>query len=449
MQRRDFLTQVAGAGLAAAQPPAPASRPNFIVIYTDDQGIGDLGCYGAAEMRTPHIDRMAASGIRFTDWHTNSPVCSPSRASVLTGKYPQNAGIPHILTSKPDFQVAGLRKGETTLPGELRKLGYQTAAVGKWHLGSVAESRPRAQGFDEFFGFYSGWIDYYSHRYYTLGGTPVFHDLWRNEEEVFEDNVYQTEMLAREAKAFVSRQTRQKPFFLYLAFGAPHYPMMAPKKYVDRFPATMDRDRRMHAAMVAAIDDSVGELLALLQARGLDRNTVIFYQADNGATREERADHRGRPYRGGSNGRYRGYKGSLWEGGTRVPGLLRWPAGIRPGQVLDGVGMAMDILPTFVKWAGGMAPAGIDGVDLSPMVLDGKPQVHGAVYWDYDGQRAIRKGGWKLMENYRDGLGTPMTKDWWLSNLTEDPGEQRNWIQDRASIVKELRDELAGWKTGG
>ena len=141
-------------------------------------------------------------------WHANSPVCSPSRASVLTGKYPQHAGIPEILFSRPTFDVPGLKAGERTLASELRKLGYRTAAVGKWHLGSAPESRPRAQGFDEFFGFYSGWIDYYSHRYYTLGGQPVFHDLWRNDEEVWEEPAYQTEMLAREANAFLSRQRR-------------------------------------------------------------------------------------------------------------------------------------------------------------------------------------------------------------------------------------------------
>ncbi|MBL8175977.1 MAG: sulfatase-like hydrolase/transferase [Bryobacterales bacterium] len=443
MHRRQFL---AGLAATAAAAQAQQTRPNFIVIYTDDQGIGDLGCYFGRDMKTPHIDALAAGGIRFTDWHTNSPVCSPSRAAVLTGKYPQNAGVPHILTSKPDFNIPGLRKGENTIASELKKLGYRTAAVGKWHLGSAKGSRPMDQGFDEWFGFYSGWTDYYSHRYYTLGGTPLFHDMWRGEKEVFEEPVYQTELLGREAKAFLNRQNDGQPFFLYLAFGAPHYPMMAPRKYLDRFPAEMDRDRREHVAMVAAIDDQIGELMATLKARGFDRNTVIFYQADNGATREERADHLARSYRGGSNGPYRAYKGSLFEGGTRVPGLLRWPAKIKPNQVLGGVGMAMDILPTFVRWAGGTPPAGIDGTDLTPMVLEGKPSVHDAVFWDYDTMRAVRRGPWKLLRNYREGLGTPMVKELWLSNLDEDPGENKNFAASQPVLVKELTALMDAWK---
>lgn len=442
MNRRHFLASLP----AAALPLQAQSKPNFIIIYTDDQGIGDLGCYGGPDVKTPNIDKLAASGIRFTDWHTNSPVCSPSRASVLTGKYPQNAGIPQILTSKPDFNIPGLRKGEKTIATELKKLGYRTAAVGKWHLGSTAESKPRAQGFDEWFGFYSGWTDYYSHRYYTLGGQPLFHDMWRNDEEVFEEPTYQTELLTREAKSFLSRQNAAQPFFLYLAFGAPHYPMMAPRKYVERFPATLDRDRRMHAAMVAAIDDGVGELMEILKARGLDSNTVIFYQADNGATREVRADHLARPYNGGSNGKFRGHKGSLFEGGTRVPGLMRWPARIRPGQVNESVGMAMDILPTFVKWAGGSIPDGVDGVDLSPVILDGKSKVHDAVYWEYDGQRAIRMNEWKLIEGYRASLGQELNPGLWLSNLKEDPEEKRNLADEKSAIARDLRATLQAWK---
>jgi arylsulfatase A-like enzyme len=442
MLRRQFLPTLA----ASALQPQPPAKPNFLIIYTDDQGIGDVGCYGGPDVKTPHIDRLAATGIRFTNWYTNSPVCSPSRASLLTGKYPHNAGIPQILFSKPDFQVPGLRKGENTLPAELKKLGYRTGAAGKWHLGSTPESRPMAQGFDEWFGFYSGWTDYYSHRYYTLGGVPVFHDLWRNEQEVFEEPAYQTEMLAREAKNFLNKQSRTQPFFLYLAFGAPHYPMMAPKKYLDRFPASMDRDRRLHAAMVAAIDDAVGELVQVLQSKGMDQNTVIFFQSDNGATREERADHRGRPYAGGSNLHYRGHKGSLFEGGIRVPGILRWPARIKPNQTSGATGLAMDILPTFVKWAGGKVPEGVDGADLSPVVLEGKSSVHEDVFWEYDGQRAIRNGPWKLIEGYREGLNQALNPGFWLSNLEEDPSEKNDYAMRRPELARELLARLRAHK---
>src|ERR1051326_4919876 len=278
--RREFLrvlsTGAAAASLAAPQNPPPA-KPNFLVIITDDHGIGDVGCYGHAEVRTPNLDRLAGSGVRFTQWYSNAPICSASRAAILTGKYPDRAGVQGALPSEPTWDVPGLRQGETTLPGLLRNLGYHTAAFGKWHLGSAPHSRPLAQGFDEFFGWYSGWLDAYSHRYYQLGGPPgkIFHDLWRNTTEVFEEPAYMTELLGREAQAFLARQTRRLPFLLYLAFGAPHYSMRVPKRYLDRFPADMERDRRMHLAMVAAVDDVIGGLLNQLRQLGLERDTAV------------------------------------------------------------------------------------------------------------------------------------------------------------------------------
>lgn len=440
---------ILGAVTLVTATPAQAAadpRPNFIVIYTDDQGIGDLGCYGAADMKTPHLDRLAASGARFTDWHSNATVCSPSRASLLTGKYPQNAGIPSILYSKPGFDVPGLRQGETTLPGELRRLGYRTAAIGKWHLGSAPASRPRAQGFDEWFGFYSGWIDYYSHRFYTLGGQPVYHDLWRNETEVFDEPAYQTELLGREARAFLARQNTNQPFFLFLAFGAPHYPMMAPQKYLDRFPATMDRDRRLHCAMVAALDDEVGLLVAQLQRQGLDQRTVIFFQSDNGATAEDRSDHRGRPYRGGSNQPYRGYKGSLWEGGHRVPALITWPGKIPAGQTIAELGLTMDIVPTFLRWAGGAVPAGVDGSDLAGMIQRGERSPHAAVFWDYEGRAAVREGPWKFQTGLCEGLGETVRPETWLSNLHDDPGETKNYATTHPDFAARLHSQLTAWR---
>lgn len=439
MRRREFLLGAAGGAARKTE------RPNFVVIYTDDQGYGDVGCYGAREVKTPNIDRLAAGGARFADWHANSPVCSPSRASLMTGKFPQNAHVPQILFSRPDFDVAGLRRGERTLPGELKKLGYRTAAFGKWHLGSAPASRPMAQGFDEWLGFYSGWTDYYSHRFYTLGGVPVFHDLWRNEKEVFRDNEYQTEMLAREAAEYIGRQKQGQPFFLYLAFGAPHYPMMAPEKYVARFPDSMDRDRRMHCAMVAAVDDAVGLITRALGKAGLS-NTVIFFQSDNGATREERADHAGRPYRGGSNGPWKGYKGSLWEGGHRVPGILHWPGKVRGGLEPRGMGATMDILPTFLKWAGGRAPEVLDGRDLSDWILQGGKSPHETLFWAYEELGAVRRGDWKLLENWREGLGTATEKGLWLANLAEDPGETRNLAGVQPDLVRELKAELDRWR---
>lgn len=422
-----------------------ARRPNVVVIVADDMGIGDLGCYGAADARTPHLDKLAGDGVRFTDWHSNSPVCSPSRASLLTGQYPQHCGIPQILFSKADFNVKGLKAGERTLATEFRKAGYRTAALGKWHLGSSAESRPLAQGFESFFGFYSGWIDYFSHRYYTLGGEPLFHDLWRNETEVFEEPLYQTELLAREAATFLDKQTATQPFFLYLAFGAPHYPMMAPQQYVERFPATMDRDRRLHLAMIAALDDAVGKVRSALEARGLSKDTVVFFMSDNGATHEVRADHRGRPYEGGSNKPYRAWKGSLFEGGMRVPAMIARPGTIAP-RVENSALAAMDLMPTVLRMSGIAVPPDVDGVDLTELLLRRTPIPARTIFWDYDGQSAARSGEWKLLTSYREGLGQPVQKGPWLSNLAADPGETRNFAAEKPEMVARLSDAVATWK---
>lgn len=424
-----------------------ASKPNFVIIYADDLGIGDLGCYGAKDMKTPHIDSLAASGVRFTDWYTNCPVCSPSRASLLTGKYPQRTGITEVLASVAEFNIPGLRPNEVTLPGELRKLGYRTAHVGKWHMGSAQHSRPEAQGYDESFGFYSGWTDYYSHRYYRqgTGRQDIFHDLWRNGREEFHDPEYHTDLFAREAAQFIGRQQPAQPFFMTVAFGAVHYPMIAPEKYMSRFPESMERERRMHAAVTAALDDAVGAIVKALQQRGVLDNTVIFFQSDNGATQEIRAHSKAQPYRGGSNAPFRGFKGGLFEGGIRMPAIMSWKKGIRPGRAVSGVGAAMDILPTFLEWAGATTVPVTDGKSVAAMVQKEARSPHTAVYWAYLKQRAVREGDWKLILNPPTVPGDELKEDTWLSNLREDPGERINFKSRNPEVVTRLRASIDQW----
>ena len=446
---RDFLKMVsAPAALAAAQTPR-RRKPNFVVIVTDDQGIGDVGCYGHPEVRTPNLDRLAASGVRFTQWYANAPVCSASRAAIMTGKYPDRAGVQGALASQPTWDVPGLRQGETTLPGLLRKQGYRTAAFGKWHLGSAPQSRPRAQGFDEFFGWYSGWLDAYSHRYYQLGGPPgkIFHDLWRNETEVFEEPAYMTELLGREAQAFLARQSREKPFFLYLAFGAPHYSMMAPKKYLERFPVTMERDRRTHLAMVAAVDDVVGAVLDQLQKLGIDGETVVYFQSDNGATREARASSYGQPAIGGSNAPFRGYKLGLFDGGMHVPAILRAPGFTRAGQVWERPLLSMDLLPTFLAIAdpSGAPVAGIDGQSILP-VFRGDGAAHEYMFWSFNRERAVRYGDWKLILNPPNFPGEEVAEKVWLSNLESDPSERKNLAGAEPDRVRALTERIRAWE---
>lgn len=451
MTRRHFL-HLAACASAGSLYPAQDRPPNFLILYADDLGIGDVGCYGAKDVATPHIDRLASMGTRFTDWYSNSPVCSPSRASLLTGKYPQRAGVPEVLASTSQFDTPGLRRGETTLPGELRQRGYTTAHIGKWHLGSAPESRPTAQGYDEFFGFYSGWCDYYSHRYYRQGNArqEIFHDLWRNEREEFRDGEYHTEMFAAEAASFLSRQQSGKPFFLTVAFGAVHYPMMVPEKYLNRFPQSMDRERRMHAAVTAALDDAVGLILKTLEHHQLIENTVIFFQSDNGATQEIRAHSRALPYRGGSNAPYRGFKAGLFEGGIRMPAILSWKDRIPAKRSVSGIGGTMDIFPTFLNWAG--VPAQklprVDGKNIASMVERGASSPHDAFFWAYQKQRAVREGSWKLILNPPSVPGDVVGTDVWLSNLAEDPGERINFAPREPGRVARLQGRIAEWYDG-
>jgi arylsulfatase A-like enzyme len=446
--RRNAL-RLLGAAPACALAPGQTRRPNFLVIVTDDHGVGDVGCYGRNEALTPNLDRLAASGVRFSQWYSNAPVCSASRAAILTGKYPDRTGVQGALPSQPTFDVPGLRKGEVTFPTLLKQAGYRTAAFGKWHVGSAAQSRPLAQGFDQFFGWYSGWLDSYSHRYYQLGSAPgkIFHDLWRNTEEVFEEPAYMTELLAREASAHLAQQQKQQPFLMYLAFGAPHYSMMAPRKYLDRFPASMERDRRTHLAMVAAVDDAVGLLLDQLRRQGLEDDTVVFFQADNGATREVRASTTAQPYTGGSNGPYRGYKLGLFDGGMHVPAILRAPGFVKPGQVWDRPLMSMDLLPTFLSMAGEQAriPADIDGRNLLP-VLRGERQTHADIFWSFNKERAVRQGDWKLILNPPAFPGEETGANVWLSNLEADPGEKRNMAGSEQERVRQMLQKIHAWE---
>jgi arylsulfatase A-like enzyme len=443
LTRRGFLVQSSLLAQVSRK-----RKPNFIVIYTDDQGIGDLGCYGGADVKTPQLDRLANQGARLTNWYSNSPVCSPSRCALFTGQYPARHGIMNFLPSVATFSVKGIQPGAVTLPGELKKAGYRTALIGKWHLGSSPESRPLRHGFDEHFGFYSGWLDYYSHRYYNMSRTSpehIFHDLWRNDTRVMQDPDYLTEMLTREAKAFIERQPQDQPFFLCLTHGAPHYPMIAPKKYLDRFPASMDPDRRLHAAMIAAIDDGVGEILDLLRKRGLDRDTVIYFQADNGATSEARADSQGRPYHGGSNAPYRGYKGGLFEGGIRMPALIAWPGVIPAKRVIDAPGQTVDVMPAFLEWAGADVPGGLDGQSAVQRWTRGAVSDEREFFWEYQGQLAMRQGDWKLMLGAREGLGEKVTAEKWLSNLKADAGERRNWWEQEPARAAAMETKLRAW----
>lgn len=445
LSRRTLLNSALTAALAASQQ---RRRPNFVILYTDDQGYHDLGVQGANELKTPNIDALAHSGTRFTNWYSNAPVCSPSRASLLTGRYPIRCGVPNI--GDP------LRASEVTLATLLKRSGYATALTGKWHLGMQGASLPNAHGFDYFYGFHAGCVDYYSHRFYWGEPRTVnFHDLWRNDKEVFEDGEYLTGRITAEAINFI-RRNQHDPFFLYVAYNAVHYPMHAPKQYIERFPG-LERERQVYAAMLAAVDDGVGEIRRTLDSLGLARDTLIFYQSDNGATREPRAGLNQQPARGGSNAPLRGFKFSLFEGGIRMPALMSWPGVIPAGGVVDEIGAAMDILPTFCAAAGVSPPTDrtIDGRDVLPMAGRGARSPHDALFWAQNGQLAMRQDRWKLvLDGFDADGGAPKPENRlhgedavWLADLSADIGEHRNVRAQNAGIAARMEGATRRWFT--
>ena len=424
-------------------------QPNIIVIMTDDQGYADLSCMGSTDFATPHLDALASRGARFTCMYSNSPVCSPSRASLLTGRYPGNAGVRSILAGHR--RASGLMPDTPTLATTLKKLGYDTACVGKWHLGLAPECRPTANGFDSFYGFMSGCIDYYSHIFYWDKSTCPIHDLWENNTETHANGTYFTELVSERAVAHIREKARsEKPFMLYLGYNAPHYPMHAPQKYLDRF-AHLPWDRRIMAAMISAVDDGIGDITAELARQGISDNTLIYFQSDNGPSRETRnwLDGTPDPYYGGSAGMFKGHKFSLFEGGIRVPGILCHPAKIKAGQVIGTPVAAMDIFPTVLKAAGGSPDDyALDGVDITPVLNGCEKHPHDMLFWEMGNQTAVRRGDYKLVLNGQTVEDGDVAAPVFLSNLADDPSEKNNLAGALPELAETLASAATQWRAG-
>jgi arylsulfatase A-like enzyme len=399
---------------------AAAGKPNLVIFYADDLGWGELGCQGNKEIPTPHIDSLATNGVRFTQGYVAATYCSPSRAGLLTGRYPTRFG--HEYNSVAN--AVGLDRKETTLGDRLKQLGYATALVGKWHLGHQPENRPTRRGFDEFFG--------------TLNNTPYFHPTNFVDSRINDDvraitdkEFYTTDAYAERSIDWLDRN-KTKPFFLYLAFNAQHAPLQAPQKYLDRFPNIADEKRRLFAAMMSAMDDAVGRVLAKVRAMGAEDNTLFFFIGDNGGPTQSTTSQ---------NGPLRGFKMTTYEGGPRVPFIAQWKGTLPSGRTYDFPVLNLDVLPTIVTAAGGkLDGAKLDGVDLLPYVKGAnRARPHETLYWRYGPQWAVRHGDWKLV-NSRGGGPEPE-----LFNLAEDIGESKNLAAAQPAKVKELRALYDKW----
>ena len=399
-----------------------AAQPNIVIFYADDLGWGELGCQGyTKDIPTPHIDALAKNGLRFTNGYVAATYCSPSRAGLMTGRYPTRFG--HEFNTVAN--TVGLRSDQTTIATRLKTLGYATIAVGKWHLGNQPENLPTKRGFDEFYG--------------TLNNTPFFHPtnfidsrISNEVQTVTDPNFYTTDAYADRSIDWIEKN-KTKPWFLYLPFNAQHAPLQAPKKYLERFPKITDEKRQLFAAMMASMDDAIGRVVGKIRALGQEENTLIFFIADNGGPTASTTSH---------NGPLRGFKMTTFEGGPRVPYIAQWKGKIPAGKTYDLPVMNLDVLPTAIIAAGGKTDSSwqLDGVDLMPY-LTGKltSRPHQTLYWRYGPQWAIRHGDLKLVVS-KGGSGQPE-----LYDLATDIGESKDLASAQPAKVKELQALWDKW----
>jgi arylsulfatase A len=410
------------AGCPVAEPSGD-SRPNFVLIMADDLGYGDLSCYGHPSIRTPHLDRLAAEGIRFTDYHSNGAVCSPTRAALLSGMYQQRVGIPGVVFTKLR-DSAGLAPEVETLAEVFHEAGYMTGIFGKWHLGYRTDFSPRVQGFDVFRGFVAGNVDYHSH----LDNEHVFD--WWQDTTLQDDPGYTTDLITGYAVDFLY-QNKDQPFVLYIPYAAPHDPYQGRGDAPIRQQGKENREVApgdlpgIYREMVEVMDEGVGQLMQTLADLGLDERTVVIFCSDNGANKN------------GSNASLRDYKGSLYEGGHRVPAIARWKGRIDPAQISAETVLSMDLLPTMAALAGIPARDHWEGQSIEEVLLQRGQLPDRDLFWSYNKQQVIRQGDWKLIIS-----GEKVE----LFHLGEDPGEKTDQSGAYPERVAAMRMALQAWQ---
>lgn len=453
--------------IGMATEPRPTSKPNIVFILADDLGFGDLGCYGQKKIKTPNLDRMAAEGMRFTQFYTGCPVCAPSRCTLMTGKHLGHATVRDNMQRGPGLEGQHrMESGTVTIAQLLKSAGYATAIVGKWGLGMPDDqSSPLDFGFDHHYGYLCQGM---AHTYY-----PPY--LWRdNKQEPLEGNppysygqrepispngkIYSADLIAADALRWV-REHKDEPFFLYFASTVPHLSLQVPEDSLAEYRGTWpdapftnskhysnhEAPRAAYAAMITRMDRDIGQLLALLEELKLDKNTLVLFGSDNGAVFPLSGTD---PEFFRSNGDLRGYKQQLWEGGIRTPFIARWPGKIIPGATSDHVGAYWDILPTLCELAGVDAPNDTDGISILP-TLSGRPgqKEHDFLYWEFHGEggrQAVRFGNWKAVREQvkRDRNSTPQ-----LYNLAEDPGETKNVAAQHPELASKAAELMKSART--
>src|SRR5215469_14541846 len=424
--------------VAAATPvQATGNKPNIVHIVADDLGWKDVGFNGATDIKTPNIDKLAAEGAKLTQFYVQ-PMCTPTRAALMTGRYPFRYGLQTIVI--PTAAAYGLDTSEWLMPQCLKEAGYKTAIIGKWHLGHADKKYwPKQRGFDYQYGAMIGELDYFTHEEHGVL------DWFRDNKSVREKG-YTTQVIGNDAVKYINAQTPDKPFYLYLTFNAPHTPYQAPQEYIDRYPNIADPTRRTYAGMVSCLDENIGKVVAALNKKGLRENTLILFHSDNGgATNKmftgQMADV-SKINLPCDNGPYRDGKASLFEGGTRVCALANWPGHIKAGTV-DGMVHAVDMYPTLAALAGASTAKckPLAGMDVWPTISEGKPSPRTEIVYNVEPFRAgLRDGDWKLIWR------TPLPEAIELYNIAQDRSEKDNVAAahpDKVAALRKRANELA------
>ena len=430
--RQRFTAACLAFAFLSLSPPLEATQPNFVIIMADDLGYGDIGCYGSADTKTPNLDALAKGGLRFTDFHSNGAVCSPTRAALLTGRYQQRSGVGGVITAARHREV-GLAVSETTFADALGEAGYETAIFGKWHLGYAKEFNPVKNGFGEFRGYVSGNVDFFSHI-----DQEGYEDWWKN-DRLHPEKGYTTHLITRHGVRFIN-ENKDKPFCLYLPYEPPHYPYQGPGDKALREKGSKKGKiaggrtdiATVYREMVEEMDKGIGEILATLGENGLTENTLVIFCSDNGANSS------------GSNGSLKGHKGQIWEGGHRVPAIASWPGKIEAGTETDATALSMDLFPTMLDAAGIGAIPALDGASLLPLITESKPLAERTVFWAIGKGKdfAARRGQWKFV------VSGDKDKGGQLYDLSKDIGEKTPAAnpEEEAELRKSLEEWKASWE---